>query len=156
MSISPLPQHERIIWEGHPSWADHAVLFIFMGIASLRTVLAMRSSEWLTAGMYLVAIGMFLGIAALFHYFQFYQISSERIRIISGLRTKKSREIFLDQILSVQVRREILNGWFDLGSLEIVPNDKGQGQNSFPILKGIPDPDRLKRQLDFLTGLAGG
>ncbi|MEK7267825.1 MAG: hypothetical protein AAB093_00320, partial [Nitrospirota bacterium] len=69
-----------------------------MGGAFLRLTLAVRSAEWLTAALYLFAIGIFLGIAAVFRYAVFYQVSSQRIRIISGLGAKWSREILLDQL----------------------------------------------------------
>jgi len=150
MRVPPLPPHERILWEGYPSWADHAVLFVFMGVAFLRLTLAVRSAEWLTAALYLFAIGIFLGIAAVFRYAVFYQVSSQRIRIISGLGAKWSREILLDQLRSVTVRREMLNRFFNLGSLEFTPRE----ENAEPaVLKGVPDPDRLKRQVDLLAGL---
>src|ERR1043166_4791194 len=87
-----LPPHERGIWQGYPSWPDHAVLFLFMGIAGLRTVLAVRAGEWMTAGLYLATIGIFLGIAAAFRYASLYQITSHRIRVISGLGSRRSEE----------------------------------------------------------------
>lgn len=87
---------------------------------------------------------------AVFRYAVFYQVSSQRIRIISGLGAKWSREILLDQLRSVTVRREMLNRFFNLGSLEFTPRK----ENAEPaVLKGVPDPDRLKRQVDLLAGL---
>jgi membrane protein YdbS with pleckstrin-like domain len=152
MRVPPLPQHERLLWEGHPSWADHAVLFLLMGAALLRAALAMRSGEWLTMVLYLLAIGVFFGMAALFRCAVFYQISSKRIRITSGFRAKQVREVPLDHIGSVAVRREILNRWFDLGTLDITPREAlSQIEDSFT-LKGVPDPDRLKQQIELCRG----
>lgn len=126
------------------------MLFLFMGAASLRAALAVRSEEWVTAGLYLLAIGFFVSIAAFFHYAAFYRISTERIRITSGLGAGKVREIPLGQIRSVTVRREVLNQWFDLGALVITPRED---RVEPAVLKGIPDPERLKQQLDWLAGL---
>ncbi|HKW86326.1 MAG TPA: PH domain-containing protein [Nitrospiraceae bacterium] len=150
MRVPPLPPYERVLWEGYASWADHVLLYIFMGAAFLRAMLAVRASELLTATLYLLAIGFFLGIAALFHYAAYYQISSQRIRIASGLWSMQTREILLDQVRSVTVRRELLNRFFDLGSLEITLNE---GHRSPVMLKGISNPDRVKRQVDLLAGL---
>ena len=149
--VPPLPSHERVLWQGHPSWADHAVLFLFMAAAGLRTALAVRTGEWMTAGLYVLAMGLFFGIAAAFHYDVFYQISSQRIRITSGLWKPRVREIPLDQVRSTAVRQELLNRWFDVGSLEITPHD-GAGE-SF-VLKGIPDPETVKRHIDRQAGWA--
>ena len=150
MRVPPLPPYERVLWEGYASWADHVVLFVFMGAALVRAMLAVRASEWLTATLYLWAISFFLSIAALFHYTVYYQISSQRIRIASGLWAMRTREILLDQVRCVTVRHERLNRWFDLGSLEITV--RGEPQESV-VLKGIPNPDRVKRQVDILAGL---
>lgn len=150
MRVPPLPPYERVLWEGYASWADHVVLFVFMGAAFLRALLAVRASEWLTATLYLLAISFFLSIAALFHYTVYYQISSQRIRIASGLWALRTREILLSQVRSVTVRRELLNRWFDLGSLEIALREEPPDS---VVLKGIPNPDRVKQQVDLLAGL---
>lgn len=150
MRVPPLPPYERVLWEGYASWGDHVLLYIFMGAALLRAMLAVRASEWLTATLYLLAISFFLSIAALFHYTVYYQISSQRIRIASGLWAMRTREILLDQVRSVTIRRELLNRWFDLGSLEITLREEHQKP---VVLKGIPNPDRVKRQVDILAGL---
>ncbi|MGH7232885.1 MAG: PH domain-containing protein [Nitrospiraceae bacterium] len=150
--IPPLPPHERVLWQGRPSWADHAVLFLFMAAACLRTALAFRAGEWLTAALYVLAIGIFFGIAAAFHYDVYYQISSQRIRITSGLWNPRMRDIPLDHIRSIAVKRELLNKWFDLGSLEITPRD-GTGETF--TLKGVPDPDTVKQRIDRLAEWSG-
>lgn len=146
MRAPPLPLHERILWKGYASWADHALLLLFMAFALLRAAFAFQSGDWQTAALYVLSIGAFLGIAAWFHYGAFYQISSERIRITSGLWAPQTRDVPLSRIRSVAIRREILNRWFDLGSLEITVAD----EPALVIIKGIPDPERLKRELDRL------
>jgi hypothetical protein len=153
MRIPPLPPHERVLWQGYPSWADHAVLFLFMAVAGLRAALAFRSGEWLTAGLYLATIGIFFGIAAAFRYASFYQITAQRIRLTSGLGSRQIHEIPLDRIASVTVRRELANGWFDLGTLLIAPREEGKGTEDLLILKGIPDPDRVKQQIERAAGI---
>lgn len=147
-----LPAHERVLWQGYPSWADHAVLFLFMAVAGLRAALAFRSEEWQTAALYLGTILVFFGIAAAFRYGSFYQISSGRIRIASGLGGAQMRELPFDRIGSVTVRRDLLNQWFDLGALQITSREDQKGTTSF-VLKGIPDPEGLKQQIDRLAGL---
>ncbi|MGH8247680.1 MAG: PH domain-containing protein [Gammaproteobacteria bacterium] len=153
MRIPPLPPYERVLWQGYPSWADHAILFLFMGVAALRVALAFRSGEWLTAGLYLAAIGIFFGIAASFRYASLYQITSQRIRVVSGLGSRQIRELPLDRIESVTVRRELVNGWFNLGTLVITPRTDGTGTEEPLILKGIPDPDRVKQQIERAAGI---
>lgn len=144
---------ERVVWHGYPSWADHALLFFFMGIALVRTIFALRVGEWLTVALYALAIMFFSSIAIFFHYVDFYHVSSRRIRVISGFRTARTSELFMDQIQSVTIRNELFNDWFNLGSIEFKPKAQSDRQSSPVILKGISDPDVLKRKVDILAGL---
>jgi membrane protein YdbS with pleckstrin-like domain len=149
MSVPPLPAHERVVWQGHPAWADHAVLFVLMAAAFLRSAIAYRSGEWVTAVLYLLAVAIFFSIAAVFRYATFYEITSGRIRVTSGLTHRRSREIMLDHIQSIGVRRELLNGLFDIGSLEIVARDGGPPL----LLKGVPHPEEVKHLVGVRAGI---
>ena len=142
--IPPLPPHERVIWEGRSAWADQAILFIFMGAAGLRLLIALRYGQWLTAVLYTFAMIFFLAIGATFRYAVYYQISAQRIRILSGLWRLHIRDIPLSRILSVNVKRELLNRWLNVGALEVELGDR-EGQSV--LLKGVPDPDRIRRQI---------
>ena len=142
--IPPLPPHERVIWEGRSAWADQAILFIFMGAAGLRLLIALRYGQWLTALLYTFAMIFFLAIGAIFRYAVYYQISAQRIRILSGLWRLRIRDIPLSRILSVNVKRELLNRWLNVGALEVELGDR-EGQSV--LLKGVPDPDRIRRQI---------
>lgn len=142
--VPPLPPHERVIWEGRSAWADQAILFLFIGAAAVRLLIAIRYGQWGTAVLYALAIVLFLGIGAVFRYAVYYQISVERIRILSGWRRFHVRDLPLSRIRSVNVKRELLNRWLNVGSLEIETIER-DGQ---PILlKGVPDPDRIRRQV---------
>jgi uncharacterized membrane protein YdbT with pleckstrin-like domain len=141
--IPPLPLHERVIWEGRSAWADQAILFIFMGAAGLRLLLAVRYGQWLTAGLYAFTMVLFLAIGAVFRYAVYYQISAQRIRILTGWRRLRIREIPLSRVFSVNVKRELFNRWLNVGGLEI---DLGERDQSV-LLKGVPDPDRIRRQM---------
>lgn len=154
--MPPMASQERVVWQGYPSWADHAILFFFMGIALVRTLFALRFGEWLTVGLYAMAIAFFSSIAIFFHYAQFYHISSHRLRVISGFRKPRTTELLLDHIQSVTIRSEIFNDWFNLGSIEIEPKAQGTTQLSSFVLKGIPDPNMVKRKVDILAGLHEG
>ena len=142
--IPPLPPHERVIWEGRSAWADQAILFIFMGAAGLRLLVALRYGQWLTAVLYTFAMVFFLAIGAIFRYAVYYQISAQRIRILSGLWRLHIREIPLNRVLSVNVKRELLNRWLNVGALEI---DLAEREGQSVLLKGVPDPDRIRRQM---------
>lgn len=142
--IPPLPHHERVIWEGRSAWADQAILFIFMGAAGVRLLVAVRYGEWLTTILYALAIAFFFSIGAIFRYAVYYQISAQRIRILSGLWRLRIRDIPLSRILSVNVKRELLNRWLNVGALEL---ELGEREGPSVLLKGVPDPDRIRRQI---------
>ncbi|HKN87141.1 MAG TPA: PH domain-containing protein [Nitrospiraceae bacterium] len=143
-SIPPLPPHERVIWEGRSAWADQAILFLFIGAAAVRLLVAVRYGQWVTAALYAFAIVFFLTIGMVFRYAVYYQISAQRIRILSGWRRFRTQEIPLSRIRSVNVKRELLNRWLNVGSLEIETAER-DGQSI--LLKGVPDPDRIRRQV---------
>ena len=145
MARSSAPPHERIIWEGYPSWLEHVFLFLFMGAAGVRMLLALRTGQWTVAWLYLAATGVFFTIAAAFHYSAYYQITSLRIRILNGISKRRGQEIPIDQVRTLAVRSEPLNRWFDIGSLVVTWNE-GAGDST--VLKGLPDPDRIMRHLE--------
>lgn len=142
--IPPLSPHERVIWEGRSAWADQAILFLFIGAAAVRLLVAIRYGQWVTTLLYASAIVLFLAIGAVFRYAVYYQISVERIRIHSGWRRFRTRDIPLSRIRSVNVKRELLNRWLNVGSLEI---ETAESDGQSILLKGLPDPDRIRRQV---------
>jgi membrane protein YdbS with pleckstrin-like domain len=149
--IPLLPPHERVIWEGRSAWADQAILFLFMGAAGVRLLIALRYGQWLTAVLYTLAMVFFLAIGAIFRYAVYYQISAQRIRILSGLWRFRIRDIPLSRIRSLSVKRELLNRWLNVGALEI-ELDERDGESV--LLKGVPDPDRIQRQITPLLSSA--
>ncbi|MDQ6734319.1 MAG: PH domain-containing protein [Nitrospirota bacterium] len=142
--IPSLPSHERVIWEGRSAWADQAILFIFIGAAAVRLLVALRYGQWLTAVLYTFAMIFFLAIGTVFRYAVYYQITAQRIRIFTGWWRPHIREIPLNQVLSVHVKRELFNRWLNVGGLEVELEE----QDGQPVLlKGVPDPDRIGRQI---------
>jgi uncharacterized membrane protein YdbT with pleckstrin-like domain len=142
--IPPVPAHERVIWEGRSAWADQAILFIFIGAAGLRLLVAVRYGQWLTAVLYTFAMVFFVAIGAAFRYAVYYQIGAQRIRVISGLWHLHIDEIPLSRVRSVTVKRELLNRWLNVGALEIEIDDS---ERHPVLLKGVPEPERIKRQI---------
>ena len=136
---------ERLIWEGHPSWRDHALLFILIGAAGVRAVVAARSAEWSTAGLYVLAMAILFGIAAAFRYSVFYLITTHRIRIASGFGREHVEEFRRENLGRITIRSELWSGWLGIGSLVISPLDPS-GER---VLRGVPDPDRVLRELDL-------
>lgn len=143
-------QPERILWEGHTSWMDQAILFIFMAAAAVRAAVALQAHQWGTAALYCSAVGLFLGIAAWFHYAHYYRITSSRILVLFGpfahfgLNRRVVKEFHLKDVTDIYVRYELLNRWFDLGKLEIT----NRLTEDYLVIRGVPNPEDLKAQLD--------
>ena len=142
--IPSLPDHERVIWQGRPAWADQAILFLFIGAAALRALVAIRYGQWMTTALYAFAMLFFLAIGAVFRYAVYYQISAQRIRIVSGWWRVRTQEIPLSRIRAVNVKRELFNRWLNVGSLEI---ETAEPDGQSILLKGVRDPDRIRRQV---------
>ena len=140
---------ERIIWEGYPSWLEHMILFLFMGVAAIRMFVALHSAQWTVALLYLAAMAVFFTIAAAFHYGAYYQITSLRLRVLNGISKRSSQDIPIEWVRTVAVRSELLNRWLGLGSLVFTC---AEGAGDPVVLRGVPDPDRIKRQLEAVIG----
>lgn len=147
MSADVTSRPERVLWEGHTSWMDQAVLFIFMAAAAVRTAVAFQAQQWGTAALYLSAIALFLGIASWFHHAHYYRITSSRILVLFGpfgWNRRLVKEFQLKDVTDVHIRYELLNRWFDLGRLEI----SNSLTEDFLAIRGVPNPEDLKTQLD--------
>ena len=148
MALPPAQPHERIIWEGYPSWLEHTILFIFMGAGALRALLALRTAQWTVAILYAASMAVFFAIAAAFHYGAYYRITSHSVRILNGWSKRCSRDIRIEQVRAVDVRSELLNRWLGIGGLILTCADPAE---ETVVLKGLPDPDRIKRHLEALV-----
>lgn len=144
MSDAGRDEEERLVWEGRTSWMDHAVLFIFLAMAVVRALVAIRAGEWVPAGLYAAAIAFFLGIAAWFHYGRVYRLTSIRVQVRSGWNGRVLQEFHLKDISDVLLRYELLNRWFDLGTLELA----SRTTEDCCTIRGIPHPEEVKTQLD--------
>ncbi len=143
MSHTETPEQERVIWEGRTAWMDHAVLYLFLAMAMVRAAVAARAEEWFTAGLYVLAVTAFFGIAAWFHYSHVYRLTSRRVEIRSGWTGRVLQEFPLKDISDVTLRYELLNRWFDLGALELACRTTEQACT----IRGIPQAEHVKDQL---------
>jgi hypothetical protein len=135
---------EQVIWEGRTGWMDHAVLYIFLAAAVVRSAVALQGGQWTTALLYGLATAIFLGIAAWFHYGRIYRLSSTRVQVRSGWNGNILLEMSLKDISDVTLRYELLNRWFDLGVLEIA----SRTTEEMCTIRGIPYAEKVKTQLD--------
>ncbi len=143
MSADGHADQERVIWEGRTSWMDHAVLFVFLALALVRGLVAVRGGEWMVAVLYAMAIAAFLGIAAWFHYGRYYRLTSVRVQVRSGWNGRLLQELLLKDISDITLRYELLNRWFDLGTLELA----SRSTEECCTIRGIPHPEELKARL---------
>lgn len=134
---------ERVIWEGHTSWMDHALLYLLMALAVVRAAVAARSGEWTAAILYATAVSGFLGVAAWFHYSVRYRLTSARVQLLSGRSGRVSHEMWLKDISDVAVKYEPLNRWFDLGALELA----SRTTEDCVTIRGIPQVQQVQAQL---------
>lgn len=135
---------ERVIWQGRSSWMDHAVLFIFLAMAVVRSTVAVQAGQWTTAILYALALAFFFGIAAWFHYGRLYRITSARVQVRSGWTGAMLLELPLKDISDVTLRYELLNRWFELGVLDLA----SRTAEECCTIRGIPHPEVVKAQLE--------
>ncbi|GKS60247.1 hypothetical protein YTPLAS18_37740 [Nitrospira sp.] len=144
MTQTDSADQERVIWEGRAGWMDHAVLFVFLSVALVRAIVAGRAGDWTTVTLYAFTIAGFLGIAAWFHYGRFYRLTSVRVLIKSGWSDRVLHEMPLRDITDISIRYDLLNRWFDLGTVELA----SRSSEECCTIRGIPYPEDVKARLE--------
>ena len=150
MRLPPPPPHEPVLWQGRPSWMDHAVLSAPVALCLLRAWLSWQAGDLLTSMIYSGGIAFFLTLAAALRYGCFYQITTQRLRIGTGVLAITTRDIPISDIGRITVRYGVFNRLFDIGMLEVFEKTR---EEASVVLKGIPHPERLQQQMARLAGL---
>jgi membrane protein YdbS with pleckstrin-like domain len=141
---------EEELWRGHPSQVLNLHVYLFWGIILIITlILALvlaDNSYW--------AFGIF-GIVALvaaaqsawawFHLHMIeYIITTQRVRVISGLFSKEVQEIELFRVKDTAARQPFFQRLFGLGTITILSGDEGHPRL---VLDGVPRAIDMRERL---------
>jgi membrane protein YdbS with pleckstrin-like domain len=144
---------EQELWRGHPSQILNASIYVFWGIVLFLTLFAMvflnvftESTFWalIIVGA-VVVIGLINSAVAYVHLHAIeYVVSTQRIRIVSGIFSKDIQEIELFRVKDTMAHQSFFLRLFGLGTITILSGDERQPRL---VLSGIPNAIDLREKV---------
>jgi membrane protein YdbS with pleckstrin-like domain len=158
-SGAPVPlaaTEEEELWRGHPSQLLNFRVYLFWGmvlvIALGAAILFAHATPWALPLAGIVALVAIAQCAwAYFHLRAIeYVITSQRVRVISGLFSKDVQEIELFRVKDTAARQSFLLRLFGLGTITVLSGDEGHPRL---VLNGVPRALEMRERLrqDVLT-----
>jgi len=158
-SGAPVPlaaAEEEELWRGHPSQLLNLQIYLFWGmvlvIALGAAILCAHATPWALPLAGIVALVALAQCAwAYFHLRAIeYVITSQRVRVISGLFSKDVQEIELFRVKDTAARQSFLLRLFGLGTITVLSGDEGHPRL---VLNGVPRALEMRERLrqDVLT-----
>jgi membrane protein YdbS with pleckstrin-like domain len=145
---------EEKLWSGHPSQMLNFSIYIFWGAVLILTVLGLfladnvfsESPLWgFTITGVVALIALINSAAAYLHLHAIeYVISTQRVRIVSGIFSKNIQEIELFRVKDTMAQQSFLLRLFGLGTITILSGDERQPRL---VLSGIPGAVELRERL---------
>jgi len=141
---------EEDLWRGHPSQILNLHIYLFWGIilaATLVLALVFADNHYWALGIFgIVAIvGLAQSAWAYFHLRMIeYIITTQRVRVISGLFSKEVQEIELFRVKDTSARQAFFQRIFGLGTITILSGDEKQPRL---VLDGVPNAIEMRERL---------
>jgi membrane protein YdbS with pleckstrin-like domain len=141
---------EEDLWRGHPSQILNLHVYLFWGIILAVTLVL----AFVFADNHYWAFGIF-GVVALvalaqsaWAYFHLrmveYIITTQRVRVISGLFSKEVQEIELFRVKDTSARQAFFQRLFGLGTITVLSGDEKQPRL---VLDGVPNALDMRERL---------
>ena len=132
---------DEILYRGHPSLLVYSLrLFWVLALALAAIWLERFGDLWMVAAA--ASSGLLLMATLLERGANRYRITSERIEASSGLFMGHSREMMLDDIRSIDIRRTGLAGLFNVGTIEFASSGNDRIEIVF---RHVRRPRRVKQ-----------
>jgi membrane protein YdbS with pleckstrin-like domain len=144
------PAEEEELWRGHPSQVLNLHVYLFWGIVlavTLTLSLLFADNGYWALGIFgvvaLVAVAQ--SAWAYFHLRMIeYVITSQRVRVISGLFSKEVQEIELFRVKDTAARQAFFQRLFGLGTITVLSGDEGHPRL---VLDGVPRALEMRERL---------
>jgi membrane protein YdbS with pleckstrin-like domain len=141
---------EEELWRGHPSQILNLHIYLFWGIILALTLalglIFADNSFWAFVVFGVVAlVGLGQSAWAYFHLRMIeYIITTQRVRVISGLFSKEVQEIELFRVKDTAARQAFFQRLFGLGTITVLSGDEG---NPRLFLDGVPNAIEMRERL---------
>jgi membrane protein YdbS with pleckstrin-like domain len=144
--LSPAPIAEEEMWRGRPSQILNFKVYFFWTIVLLGTLSAtvVRLDLWpLPAALAVIALLQITVRNLRIRSIQ-YIVSTQRVRIVSGLLNKEIQEIELFRVKDTMVHQRFFQRLFGLGTITVL---SGDAHNPRLMLYGIPHAVELRERI---------
>lgn len=147
--VSPVAEEEQL-WRGHPSQVLNFSIYLFWGFfVLLALVLGLAfadSTMWVILIFGVVALIAIVQVAWAYVHLRAteYVVSTQRVRIVSGIFSKDIREIELFRVKDTMARQSFFLRLFGLGTITILSGDQRLPRL---VLDGIPKAIELRERL---------
>lgn len=142
-----LHQHERIVFEGHPSW--RAVLSFYIGgvvgAAVIAFVMALIWSVWLAVVAFAVMVALVVVAGLVKRTGTDYMVSTERLYIRRGILSKRVQQTRIDRVQNVNTEQSLRERLLRVGTVDF--DTAGNDDSEFRFV-GISDPARVVAAVD--------
>ncbi|MEJ2231512.1 MAG: PH domain-containing protein [Nitrospirales bacterium] len=137
--------HERILWEGYPSWGQFSWLYFFSLWTGLRGLIFVRAQipGW---EIWVAGAGMLLGLVVVLRYWAKYILTSKRVLLRNGYSGKDMASVDFGMIKAVEVMQGPVARILGIGTLVVRCRDSNRSLR----FRGIKDPEVLESKLRAL------
>jgi membrane protein YdbS with pleckstrin-like domain len=144
---------EQELWRGHPSQVLNASIYVFWGAVLILTLFALfamnifsESAFW--ASLIIGAVGLIglINVAVAYLHLRAieYVVTTQRVRVISGIFSKDIQEIELFRVKDTQANQSFFLRLFGLGTITIISGDE---RNPRIVLSGVPRAVELREKV---------
>jgi len=135
---------ETAIWKGSSSPLLYLGTFVLCGLSVLLVIaLAIASRRWwIGLGIFIPA--GFAGFKWLINQFRVYELTTQRLKISSGILNRKTDELELYRVKDITLLSPLHLRVFGLGNIAIVSHDE---TNPKVIMEAIPKVESLRESL---------
>ncbi len=145
---------EQEIWSGHPSQILNLSLYLFWGaIVLLVAILAFffvtdvtSPAFWISVIVGTVALVAAVNIGIAYFHLKtlHYTVSTQRVRVVSGIFSKEIQEIELFRVKDTSANQSFFLRLFGLGTITILSGDEKQPRL---VLSGVPGAIELRERI---------
>jgi membrane protein YdbS with pleckstrin-like domain len=140
------PQQQQLVWEGFPSWAQFAWLYLLSAVSALRGGLFFKFGVegW---EMWILGAGLLLVCAAILRHWAHYEISQGQITVRNGYTRHEIQSIPLSDVGDVEVQQGRVADFFEIGTVVVHP----RSNDRLLSLRGVNDPEEIKIRIKALA-----
>jgi uncharacterized membrane protein YdbT with pleckstrin-like domain len=127
---------ERTLYKGSPSQVVNAGVYLLCGVLALADIVgAFYSAPWVL--LLLLAPAAWAGWCWLQLRSRVYEITTERIRVSTGILTRRTDDLELYRVEDITLVEPLALRLVGLGNLELATNDTSSPKLVLPALRGV-------------------